>query len=280
MTDREALAVMFRSTPYRAWAAGNPVEHRKVQDEYAGRRRPSAVSAFARSLIAVARNHPPSAPPPPPVVTPPVARCPAPFDRPGALWRASDSEDIPRAVRAGLGWALLQQDGDDWTVISTRCDREGIPWGLWFHCLSIENVRALLVASRSMRLPIVGLNVEEELRTTLTPDVLAAEVAAVGYTGTVALIAYGWIQNDVDLRPVRDWTIMLEMFPADAPKLAPPRVKIHDCIAHARAQGGRYLHQLMQAYHGMRPGAFDRDVLPSSVYPAEDINDQWEEWLA
>jgi hypothetical protein len=201
------------------------------------------------------------------------------FTTPGALWRQSDSEDIARAAKAGLGWALLQLDADDWSVLTAKLDRAGIPWGWWFHCRTHDQMERLL--RRSHGRPIVGLNVEKELETTLTPRVVRSFVDDSGYEGQPAMIVYGWVQNNVrvtdhDMGRV-SW--LLEMFPSDAPELDPPVEKLAVCLDHARRLGIRYPAQMMQAYDDAKPWWYDRDAVPNSVYTADDIDDRWEMWL-
>lgn len=229
-----------------------------------------------------------------------ILRSPS-FTRPGALWRVSDSEDIDRAKDAGLGWGLLQMGGDDWSLLRNRLRTRGLGWGYWFHCRTAADVDRLLALSRDEQAPLCGINVEEELRTTLTPRVIAQRIVASGYRGEVAIIAYGWVQNDVRVTDADlgrcAW--LLEMFPQDAEDLWKPTEKLSDCLKHARDLGVRYPFQLVGTYDMSpnqaaeiarihpdppRPGKaspswFSMTLVPSSLYTADDVGDQWERWL-
>lgn len=71
---RDALKEILDSLPYRAWAVTSPVDARKVAAEFAGTRKPTAGSHYARGLIRLCRLNPPApVPPPPPPPPPPPA---------------------------------------------------------------------------------------------------------------------------------------------------------------------------------------------------------------
>lgn len=223
------------------------------------------------------------------------------FTRPGALWRSSDSEDVDRGKAAGLAWGLLQMGGDDWSLLRNRLRTRGLAWGYWFHCRTVADLDRLLALCRDDQAPLCGINVEEELRTTLGPKVIAQRIAASGYRGEIAIIAYGWVQNDVRVTDadLGRYAWLLEMFPQDAEDLWKPTVKLADCVKHARALGVRYPFQLVGTYDmsaaqaaeiarihpeppapgKASPGWYDMSSIPSSLYTADDIGDQWERWL-
>jgi hypothetical protein len=194
------------------------------------------------------------------------------------LWRASDSEDVDRAKRAGLKWALLQLDGDDWSVLSAKLDAHGIPWGWWFHCHTVDDLNRLLAASADR--PIVGVNVEKELETTLPPAVVREQLDW-HYSGEACLITYGWVANNVRVTDAdlgcHAW--LLEMFPSDSPDLIPPVQTLAQCVDHAHELGVRYPCQLMQSYHDAKPSWYDRGMVPNSIYTADDVGDRFELWI-
>lgn len=213
------------------------------------------------------------------------------YNQPGLLWRQSDSEDVGRAYRAGFRWGLLQMNADNWATIRNRLKANGMGWGYWFHCRTVGDLRALLSTCRVDGAPMCGINVEYELLTTLTPDVIAREVAASGYQGDICTILLGW-QGYVeagkhygppDYRPIGQWPGLLEMFPQDAPALWKPTEKIHDCLGHARALGLKHPMQLMGVYDGSwcgtpQPSWWNRTIVPSHVYTADDLGDRFEGW--
>lgn len=163
------------------------------------------------------------------------------FGKPGALYRRPDGgvEDVRDAHSGGLRWGLFSLDAPAamWGEVGRRYDLLGIPWGYWFHCRTVAQLDDLLRISASEGRPIVGLNVELELATTLNPQVIADAVKRSGYKGQVAVIVLGWIQNGVDCKPISQWVTLLEVFPQDAPSLWPPKVKVHHCLEHARILG-------------------------------------------
>jgi hypothetical protein len=92
---------------------------------------------------------------------------------------------------------------------------------------------------------------------------------------------------------------ILEVFPQDAAELWRPDVKVRDCMIHAKALGIRYPFQLVGAYKisaaqcakianihpnpplpgDAYPGWYDLVTYPTSVYPANTIDDRWELWI-
>jgi hypothetical protein len=128
---------------------------------------------------------------------------------------------------------------------------------------------------------------------------LAAEVARLDYQGVPALITLGWIPNDADCRPTRDWPTMLEVFPQDAPQLWPPSVKTDHCVQHARERGVDLPIPMWGAYplsdteaarirqsgfsdvqaQPADPAWYPRDRYPlSAVYTVDDTGERWDAW--
>ncbi len=70
---RDALAKIFRSPEYRAWAAkeGNKVDAYKVAQEFEGHPRPTAGTLYGQGFQTLCRENPPPGPPPPPPPPPP-----------------------------------------------------------------------------------------------------------------------------------------------------------------------------------------------------------------
>jgi hypothetical protein len=212
------------------------------------------------------------------------------FAKPGMLVRTpgGNVEDVAAYKQAGVGWLLLNAEHTDWYTVRTRCLQQQMPCGNWFHCRSRAELQGLLTSSY----PIVGVNVEAELETTLTPAVIADLIDASGYTGEISLQVYGWLQNSVDMTPLADYAVMLEMFPADAPALfdaATQTVKWTDCETHARQLGVKHPQCLMQAYQREplgwgRRSWYDSAPAPRHLYCLDDATgespDQVEDWCA
>jgi len=212
------------------------------------------------------------------------------FSRPGALVRTpgGNVEDVARYKTAGLSWLLLNAEHADWYTVRMRCAQQQIPCGLWLHCRTVDQLRDLIYRNAAAH-SIVGVNVEAELRTTLTPAVIRRLIDESGYQGEVAVITYGWIQNDVDMAPLADLPVMLECFPADDPNLWDEEtrtVKWADCETHARQLGVQHPMLLMQAYRRQplgwgRPSWYPA-VSPRHVYTLDDAtgeNGPIEDWL-
>lgn len=206
-----------------------------------------------------------------------------PFARPGALYRAHNGgvENVAAAKAAGLSWALLCLDEPPaaWADLGHRFDQHGIPWGYWYHCRTLWDLEWLL--ERSHGRPIVGINVEKELETVLSPAVVADAVKRSGYTGQVATVLLGWV-GDTDCRPIGHWPALLEIFPQDAADLWPPYVKVHHCLEHARIRGLRAPLQLMGCYDDdqlgeAHPGWYDRSI-PNHVFTVDDTGERWMVW--
>lgn len=217
--------------------------------------------------------------------------------KPGALWRTPDGQEVDAAYAAGLRWAMLGLDHppEAWGIVRARLERLGVPYGWWFHCRNEDDLEMLVRVTLETGAPFVGINVEEELRTTLKPDLLARKTT--GLLAEKVLITLGWVGNDVDLRPTRTWATLLEVMPQDSVDLWPPSVKVYDCLTHARSLGALYPMQLMGCYpmsptqgakiaarYGIespagwaRPEWFDRKI-PNHVYTANDVNLRWAEW--
>lgn len=202
------------------------------------------------------------------------------FSKPGAMWVQSDSEDVATAHACGLEWALLQLGGDDWSVLANRCNVLGIPWGYWFHCRTYLQLTELL--RQSVGRALVGINIEQELNTTLTPRVVRAAIDASYYHGEVAIVAMGWVQNDVRVtrQDLGDYAWLLEIFPQDAPALMPPADKWPQCREHALSLGVEHPYQLMGVYGDAVPSWYPPD-LSSSIYAANNIEQRegWQRWL-
>lgn len=213
------------------------------------------------------------------------------YNQPGLLWRQSDSEDVARAHRAGFRWGLLQLGGDNWGLLRKRLTDHGMPWGYWFHCRSLGDLQNLLQISREQEAPLVGINVEYELVTILPPDVIRREVEKSGYKGEVCTILLGWqgwVENGVhkgpDYTPIAKWPGLLEIFPQDAPAMWMPRDTLAGIVQHARALGLKIPMQLMATYDNDAlgqpvPAWYDRTLVPSHVYTADDLDDKFEGWV-
>lgn len=226
-----------------------------------------------------------------------------PFANPGALYRAHDGgvEDVNAAVDAGLKWALLNLDAtqsiEGWAFLGRRLDLFKVPWGYWFHCRTVVEVEWLLqVAIREGR-PIVGINVEKELETILSPQVIADTIKRSGYAGQVCTVLLGWLPNSVDCRPIAGWPALLEIMPQDAPRLWPPYSEVHKALEHARIQGLKAPLQLMGCQPlsaGSAKRIFDETgltvtpglALPSwydraiynAIYVTDEVEPRWPEW--
>lgn len=197
------------------------------------------------------------------------------FAQPGALVRTpgGNVEDAAAYKAAGVGWLLFNGEWADWGRLPRNCDIARMPWGYWFHCRRGVEVSGLLSESRKAGRPIVGINVEAELSTTLNPAVIRQLVDDSGYTGDVCTIMYGWVQNSVDCKPIGHWPALLEMFPADAPYLLDPAtqtVKWADCETHARQLGLKHPHCLMQVYHDGEPNWYRDVTAPRHIYTLDD----------
>lgn len=221
---------------------------------------------------------------------PPASIYTGPYAKPGLLWRRSDSEDVGRAFRAGFRWGLLQLGADNWDLIRRRLGEQGMPWGYWYHCRTLGDLHGLLNVSRFESAPLVGINVEKELETTLSPAVIRRELDASGYQGAACTILLGWqgyVENGQhkgpDMRPIGHLPALLEVFPQDAPAMWPPTDSLPRLLDHARALGSQYPMQLMGAYRDIdlgtpTPGWYDRTLVPSHVYTADDLGDRFEGW--
>jgi hypothetical protein len=271
-----SLQLVVGSLNHRTWALTSPTDAGKVRSEMAGIRRPLPKSNYAKGLVMAARiawgNSTP-APPPSPVYT-------GIFCLPGALARnpRGGVEDIARYKQAGMRWVLCSLDyaPAEWQTVISRCRSNGLPVGFWFHCRTVDHVRSLLGTCMEQAVGLCGINVEAELATTVPPSAIAKAVYDSEYQGAVCTVLYGWVQNSVDCGPISRWPALLEMFPADAPDLAPPREKWPQCVEHAKQRGVKYPLQLAQCYRGGRPGWYDR---PYSLYTLDDASGRIEEWL-
>lgn len=268
MTNREYLEMLIASLPYREWAKRHPIDASKVAAAMKGQTTPAPSSKYGKALVGLAQLNPKN----------PTSTYNGVLKQPGALWRQSDSEDIERFYNAGGRWALLQFNADDWSVIMSRCDTYKIPYGLWFHCRRLDQLEVLLQIAHVGHFPICGLNIEQELETTLTPPVVADAIKRSGYQGECIIIAMGWVQNNVrvtddDLGKL-GW--LLEMFPSDAADLWPPKETWSQCVQHAKSQGIRYPFLLAQAYHNAQPEWYP---YVDGIYAADDVSDQFELWF-
>jgi hypothetical protein len=212
----------------------------------------------------------------------------------GALVRHPNGgvEDVGRYHQAGIRWLLLNAEHEphEWATIRTRCDALGVKWGYWFHCRSLGQIEWLLALSKGTRL--VGLNVEAEISTTLTPQVIADALKQTPTSAEVCTILLGWQGYVVngqhrgpDYRPIGHLPALLEIFPqpegSDGPisdTYTPPRVKWPHCRDHGRALGLSVPLQLAQCYGVTEPGWYDK---PYSLYTLDDAaRSGVEEWLS
>jgi hypothetical protein len=107
---RAGLQQVFTSTEYKTWAGkpGNKTDAFKIQQEYAGVRRPTASSLYAKGLVTLCRENPPAGVPIPPA---PPASDVAPVWRRDAVMVAgglSNFNSEPRAEALALGWSVVE----------------------------------------------------------------------------------------------------------------------------------------------------------------------------
>lgn len=234
-------------------------------------------------------------------VQPPAPQLGA-FGRPFAFYRNPQGgvESVGRAHGAGLRTALLNigdHSTSSWSTVTARMDTWDITWGYWWHCRTMAHIEQLLAASVRNKRPIVGINVEAELGGALGPWVIRDCVARSGFQGQVATVLMGWVQNNVDCRPIGDWVAMLEIFPQDAAELWDPKVKVYHCLEHARNLGLK-LPVPFYATYPMRPeqrvkiGAIHPDppttlvaqpswydrTLMHGLYTVDDTAEDWDTW--
>lgn len=216
-------------------------------------------------------------------VTPPAPSYSGPYATPGALIRHPNGgvEDIASYKAQGITWLLANSEYyGDWELVKQRCAMHGVRFGYWFHCRDAAQVRMLLGICRAENVPLCGLNVEAELETSLTPRILRQTIKESGYDGHISLIVYGWVQNDVDLTPVADLPIILEMFPQDAPELYYPRDKWEVCRKHALQLGAHFPMQMSGAYGGAVPAWYDLSVKPTHLYTLDDSAGHPGRWIS
>lgn len=272
MSARDDLWRIIDSDVFLSFERRSPIDADKVRAEWAGTKRPNPRSRFALGLVNLIRANPKPAPAPAPA---PVS-VPQPF----ALARnpRGGVEDIARYKAAGLK-SLMLNLGDhaaaEWVTVSARCVAAGVPCGWWWHVRAHSDLSILLLASHGT--PFVGINVEAELETTLTPAIIADAYRDSGTTANPVLITYGWVQNNVRFTPqdTADWVLALEVFPqpegSDGPisdTYYPPKVTWPQCAQHARDLGHRGpIVQLAQTYGLTKPDWYTK---PYSIYTLDD----------
>lgn len=194
-----------------------------------------------------------------------------------------ENTDVQHA--AGLRLALLNigdHTPSEWSAYENRARKQGIVTGYWRHCFTTAHIVSLLDASYRNAKPCVCINVEQELVTTLPPAEIRRVVDAHRYRGAISTVLLGWqgwVENGThkgpDYRPIGDWPGLLEIFPQDAPSLWPPRVKVHDCVQHARILGLKYPIPVYGTYTDKArgpalPGWYDR-TMHHALYTADDV---------
>lgn len=272
---REALAQLFSSLPYKAWAKTSPTDAKKVALEYQGLRRPQPSSTFARALVALCRLAPPNPtlPPPPPPVgnlfsdssgvflrdahggTETAARSATAY---GYKWIAINTGDVPTLSR----WARI--------ISENPCI---VPWA---RVRSASDVYALILAARQLRSVGLIVNLEDEAKDVLPPRRVRDILLETGYEGAVAISTLGWVYNSgpggVDWRPLGEYPVLLQMFTGEVPAL---KGQLSECIKHAFDEGFKVAKPTWQAYatQGVRPYPEDWDG-HFSVYTGDDV-DNW-----
>lgn len=196
---------------------------------------------------------------------------------PFALYRnpRGGVEDVGAAKRAGLRTALLNVGDfspEAWKTVIDRLDVQGIRWGWWRHCRTLTQLEELRWLS--VNKPVVGVNVEAELETTLSPGVVQDVWRF--YKGSPLLITLGWIQNNVDLSPL-EMVVAPEIFPQEVLSLEPPKVTTTQCLDHARALGAKGAVPLYGAYRGYSPANYDRTI-PHGLFCVDDVEPRWDQW--
>lgn len=292
MAPRDDIWLILDSKEFDRFKERSPIDANKVLKEWSGIRRPTPSSAFAKGLVNLIRANP---------KVPTSVGYSGIFAKPGGLWTQSDSEDITAFKVEGGSWVLVKQGGDDWTLIKNRCDSLNIPFGIWFHCRTVAQLTELLRESKLKNHPIVGINIEEELQTVLTPTVVKNEILASGYTGEIVMVVYGWVQNNVKVtdNDLGKYAWLLEMFAQDAKELWVPKEKLEGCLLHAKQLGIRYPFQLAGNYDMSvqqaleiakihpsppEPGKasplwYDYTQVPTSVYPANNVINWSSGWI-
>lgn len=185
----------------------------------------------------------------------------------------------------------------EWATVRLKAEALGLTVGYWAHVQTVDELdRLLFLAHRDSR-RLVCLNVEAELTTVLPPTVIRDAIVRSGFKGEVSLILYGWVQNGVDLRPVAQLPILLEVFPQDDANLWPPTVKAGHCLEHARIQGARipivvvgtYPMSVKQAEKIRAlgyPNVWAGDAQPDwydlggryGIYTTDDMAEDWDAW--
>jgi len=277
MTGRADLQKILNSLPYRNWAMTHTIDAGKVQSEWEGKRRPMPTSGYAAGLVGLIRRFPAA-------TVPPLengSTYQGIYSQPGALVRnpRGGVEDIARYKSEGIRWLLLnlEHTPDEWATIRARCDANGIKWGYWFHCLTPAHLTWLL--NDSFGTDLVGINVEQELASTLGPSVIARIIADNPTTAETSLYLLGWVQNGVDCRPIGDLPAFLEIFPQDAPVLLNTetgKVKWLDCRNHAKELGLKHPLQLAGCYGAGKPSWYNK---PYSLYTLDDAAPTLSSWL-
>lgn len=261
---RDSIQKVLYSVPHKEWEKKHPVDANKIWSEWNGTRRPTAGSAYAQGLIELIRLT--------------VPRGPTAFDNlfPCAMYVNSEYESEVKTFKSLGGKSVLLNTQTTEIDVLWAAKTEGMPYGMWYHCRSENDIRQLLAEAFFESDPLVGINVEQELETTLTPPVIRKLIDESKYIGQVIIIAYGWVQNNVRVTDadlgLYPW--LLEMFPQDAPELMPPYEKWQQCKIHAQQAGIKYPYQLAGVYGAAEPSWY---TPPYSVYPADQVTD-WRRW--
>lgn len=224
------------------------------------------------------------------------------LDKPFALYRNPKGgvENVAAAHAAGLRVVLLNVRDftpAEWGTVITRAKNFGMAVGYWAHCFDVDDVERLLDYSERDECPLVMVNVEAELATSLTPPVLRDTTGRSSYKGQITYIVYGWVQNGVDLRPIGDKVLALEVFPQDDANLWHPSVKVQHCLEHARIQGAKLPVAVYGTYEMSErqaekiralghPGVQAGDAVPGwynraihhGLYTVDDTGEQWGLW--
>lgn len=184
---------------------------------------------------------------------------------------------------AGMRWVACNVgDGQEWPAWGTvraRAASAGVVAFPWLRCMTVARLRHVIDVAGSSGCPVVILNIEDEFKSNLTPDVVRAEIDGSGFDGEIGVSTVGWVYNDTDFSPLARLPFLLQVFWEDMrfdPSLM--ESKQRDCVGHARDKGITYVGVTFMTVRS-QPWWYDYHPGTRSYYTGDDIGGgNWAPW--
>lgn len=182
---------------------------------------------------------------------------------------------------AGMRWLALNvgdHSWESWRVVVDRARAISLTVIPWARCYTIEQIDRLLSIASDVSFQAI-VNVEDEFKSTLSPDDVAKRIAFYDDVDS-AISTPAWLYNDVDYRALSQTPFLLQLFASDMRREPRELEQIQkDCCLHAREKGIENVGVTFQTYFPAQPEWYSYWSGVRSYFTGDDIGQgSWSKW--